>query len=94
MNTETIAVIISAIFGGSGFITAVLTWRQTAKKDELDALSKIIEAVQAENERLRTRLTAVEAELRVYKQYANNLARQLIDLGHSPDAFPKEIPDE
>jgi len=97
MTVELLTVIVSVLFGGSGFLVALLNNKQMAKKDELEALRTIIEAVQKENERLRSRLqaveennTALEIELRLWKRHASNLSRQLIAAGAVPENFPSE----
>ena len=95
MSIEIVIAIFSVLFGGSGFVIAFMNNRQMARKDELDELSRIIGAVQAENERLRSRLqavedknTALEIELRLWKRHAENLSRQLINAGMCPPDFP------
>jgi len=95
LSIEVLTVIISVLFGGSGFVVAILNNRQMAKKDELEALRLIIEQVSKENERLRSRLEAVETnnialetELRLWKRHATNLTRQLAGAGLIPHDFP------
>jgi len=96
MSDDLIIQVLLILFGSGGFITAFLTFKQTARKDQLEELKTIIEAVQEENTRLRQRLlaveeknTALEVELRLWRNHANDMRRIIVQSGGCPPDFPE-----
>lgn len=99
MDSDTLAVLLPALFiGFSGLITAVATNMTSAKKSQLDALSKVVELLQsdntrilAENKRLNDKIDRLEQEIEekdgsisVLRQWAEMLVRQVVSLGGTP----------
>jgi bacterioferritin (cytochrome b1) len=89
-------IIIALITSGAGILMGVINIIRSAKKDEVDALSKIIDKVSRENERLRSilkvqeeKINALEKKLRLWKRHADDSRREIIKLGGCPPDFPE-----
>ena len=58
-----ITAIVGALIGISGIFISAATSRRAAKKDEVDALCRMVETLQAENARLIARIETLESDL-------------------------------
>lgn len=96
MTGTEFAIVIGAILTGmAGLITAVTTNRSAASKAQLEVLSKTIETVQRENERLLARVEHLEREvderdgaLAQVQEWAELLVAQVRKLGGDPVPMP------
>ena len=101
-----IAAIVTAVFGGligfAGIIISIITAVGSAKKNDLETLKVVIDAVTAENIRLSARLKFLEdekardteviniqaAQIRKLESQVSILQRKVIELGGKIDTGP------
>jgi len=89
-TAATLTIISGTVIALFSFIVALLTWRSSATKDELNSLRQTIEMLQRENDRLRNRLDDLDFENGALKKWAEALVCQVRELGGMPVGFEEK----
>ena len=100
MTTESLILILGALFSGmAGLIAAIMTNRTSATKAQVEILNNTLQMLQLENKRMCERIEHLEqeieereAELSALKEWAELLVAQVRRLGDRPVAMPERKP--
>ena len=80
MDTTTILALIAALGGSAGLaalLKAIIDGRNTAKQHDLDVLREVVNQLQEENARLRTRMLDLEQKNK-WLERENHVLRQAL----------------
>src|SRR3972149_3039194 len=90
-DPATIAAWGGLITGIAGAVIALVTSRNTARKDELDSLRQPIKSLQVENKRLSARMEEMESEIEDRDRRIKMLERRLEEQTRSREDREKRI---
>ena len=84
-TTAIIVAVTGLVAGLGGIITALNTARNAAKESEMARMTRIVDELQEQNDRLSKRVSLLEQEVVRYQRWAAALVHQVIGAGLIPE---------